>query len=700
MKIDDVIAKEFISNLNDVKVIGLDIGSRTAKGILLANGDVYTAITPTGLYMQETAEELLNKLQEKSKLDISSVEYIVGTGYGRISLEFENIPHQIVTEISCHAMGAHHLNPKTRTIIDIGGQDCKAIKVDTSTGKVVEFALNDKCAAGTGRFLEKVAQLLEIRLDDLGKLALKSQKTSEISSQCVVFAESEIISLKAKGEKPEDIAAGIHVATARRVHNLLNRVGIEPDIVFTGGVSKNKGMKEALETLLKSSFIDLSLDATYAGALGAAVYATIFLKSDAISSNSEATATAVNLSELNERIQDDQEMITSKNVSSKSEVTFTAANLSELNERIQKEQETIISQNGTKKVGYLCTYTPLELMNAAGVSPIRLFKCGDPKTVASGEIHTQSVFCDFTKGILGAFREKDPLHTSLDKVYMFYTCDSMKKVGEAINEYYVPTNIYCLPRVKNDDTSKDFFRTELTNLKEDLEELSGKEISHETLNEQIKLYNSIRKQLTRISELRKRPNPPLTGGDFLDLVRGYYYLPPEELSNIYEDVYHKLAAYPSNGTRKLRVMMAGGIFADGDRRLIDLIEKDVGARVVVEDHCTGLRPFYNPIPENGDPISALAEGYLGQAPCARMKPIEERIEFAGKLADEYKVDGVVYAYLKFCPSYGMTKNLFLKHFQKKGTPVLEIPIDYSRSDQGQLKTRVEAFVEVLKERGN
>ncbi|MCX9010547.1 MAG: acyl-CoA dehydratase activase [Candidatus Methanoperedens sp.] len=665
MRIDEVIAKELQPNLSDAKVIGLDIGSRTAKGILLANGNIYTAITPTGLYMQETADELLNKLQEKSGLEISSVDYIVGTGYGRISMEFENIPHQIVTEISCHAMGAHYLNPRTRTIIDIGGQDCKAIKVDTSTGKVVEFALNDKCAAGTGRFLEKVAQLLKIKLDDLGKVALKSQKTSEISSQCVVFAESEIISLKAKGENPEDIAAGIHLATARRVYNLLNRVGIEPDIVFTGGVSKNKGMKTALETLLKTNFIDLSLDATYAGALGAAVYGTIFLKSGVGSDKSEKT---------------------------------TTTDLSEFNEKIQKQQEKMVSKNGTKKVGYLCTYTPLEIMNAAGVSPVRLFKCGDPKTVASGEIHTQSVFCDFTKGILGAFREKDPLHASLDRVYMFYTCDSMKKVGEAINEYYMPTNIYCLPRVRHDGKSREFFKTELKNLKKDLEELSGKEVSQEGLKNQIKTYNNIRKQLTKISELRKRPNPPLTGGDFLDLARGYYYLPPDELSKTYEHIYRKLAEYPSNGIRKLRVMIAGGIFADGDRRLIDLIEKDIGARVVVEDHCTGIRPFYNPIAEDGDPIAALAEGYLEQAPCARMKPIEERLEFAGKLADEYQVDGIVYTYLKFCPCYGMTKNLFLKHFQKRGTPVLEIPIDYSQSDQGQLKTRVEAFIEVLNER--
>lgn len=181
---------------------------------------------------------------------------------------------------------------------------------------------------------------MKIRLDDLGEVALKSEKISEISSQCVVFAESEIISLKAKGEKAEDLAAGIHLATARRVFNLLNRVGIEPDIVFTGGVSKNTGMKVALENLLKTSFIDLSIDATYAGALGAAVYGTMFLKSG--------------------------------DVTAKSEKTATIADLSDLNEKIQKKQDTIISEKGTKKVGYLCTYTPLEILTASGVTAVRL----------------------------------------------------------------------------------------------------------------------------------------------------------------------------------------------------------------------------------------------------------------------------------------------------------------------------------------
>ncbi|HWQ41098.1 MAG TPA: acyl-CoA dehydratase activase [Desulfosporosinus sp.] len=184
-----------------------------------------------------------------------------------------NFPSQLVTEISCHAMGAHFLNSKVKSIVDIGGQDSKAIKVDPNSGKVVDFVMNDKCAAGTGRFLEKVALLLDLTLEQLGDEALKATTPSDISSQCVVFAESEVISLKAKGEKRADIAAGIHIATARRVRNLLNRIGLEPDLVFTGGVSNNVDMKKALEDVLGHPISEVKLDPTYAGALGAAVFA-------------------------------------------------------------------------------------------------------------------------------------------------------------------------------------------------------------------------------------------------------------------------------------------------------------------------------------------------------------------------------------------------------------------------------------------
>ena len=161
----------------------------------------------------------------------------------------------------------------SRTIIDIGGQDSKAIKVDKFTGNVVNFIMNDKCAAGTGRFLEKVALLLELSLDELGEYAVASKNPIDISSQCVVFAESEVISLKAKGASKEDIAGGIHAASARRIKGLLRRVGFENDILFTGGVSHNIGMVTALEKEIGLPITKTKFDPTFAGALGGAILA-------------------------------------------------------------------------------------------------------------------------------------------------------------------------------------------------------------------------------------------------------------------------------------------------------------------------------------------------------------------------------------------------------------------------------------------
>lgn len=277
----DYIDPAIYAELTDDKVIGLDLGSRTGKGVLLADGKLYTAITPTGVYMQETADKLVGKLLKLSGLSQGDIAYIVGTGYGRISLGFGTTPQKIVTEISCHAMGAHVLNAKVKTIVDIGGQDSKAIRVDPKTGKVVEFIMNDKCAAGTGRFLEKAAHLLDITVEQLGDEALKADAPADISSQCVVFAESEVISLKAKGISRANIAAGIHIATARRVRNLLNRIGLEPDLVFSGGVSNNLGMRKALEDILGHPISPIRLDTIYAGALGAAVFAQKSVLSDA-----------------------------------------------------------------------------------------------------------------------------------------------------------------------------------------------------------------------------------------------------------------------------------------------------------------------------------------------------------------------------------------------------------------------------------
>ena len=280
MKINEIIDEPLASDLTGNTVIGVDIGSRGTKCVLLDQGELYSTILPSGVSSQKTALEAINEVLDQAGKTLNDVEYIVGTGYGRIAIDFGDTPVRIVTEISCHAAGAHYLNPKTRSIIDIGGQDTKAIKIDHNTGKVIEFIMNDKCAAGTGRFLEKVAQMLELTLPELGDQAVQADKPAMISSQCVVFAESEVISLKAKGESRANISAGIHYANARRIKSLINRVGIEDVVLFTGGVSNNRGMRSALEDVLEIQLGTTRLDLTLAGALGAAIYAIRYYKND------------------------------------------------------------------------------------------------------------------------------------------------------------------------------------------------------------------------------------------------------------------------------------------------------------------------------------------------------------------------------------------------------------------------------------
>jgi len=274
MNISEVLCEEKLAELHDdISTIGIDIGSRQSKAVLIHDKKIHVAITASGVDSQETAERLIGKLIGGAGIPRDRISWIVGTGYGRVAMQFNDIPSGVMTEITCHALGAHFLNAGTKTIIDIGGQDCKAIKIDPKNGRVVEFVMNDKCAAGTGRFLEKTAEMLGYSLEELGDRALESKKKLEMSSQCVVFAESEIISLKARGESRQDIAAGIHFAAARRVKNLVNRIGLDPELIFSGGVSNNLGMKYALEELLKQPIKTTALDTVYCGALGAAVFA-------------------------------------------------------------------------------------------------------------------------------------------------------------------------------------------------------------------------------------------------------------------------------------------------------------------------------------------------------------------------------------------------------------------------------------------
>ena len=249
---------------------GIDSGS-TSTDVVILNKDheiVTSIILPTGAGAAIGADRALAEALKEAGLQREDIDALVTTGYGRTAIKNGD---KSITEITCHARGAHFLDPEVRTVIDIGGQDSNVIRLDEN-GAVANFVMNDKCAAGTGRFLDVIAKVLEVNLEDLEKLDEKSTVDVAISSTCTVFAESEVISQLAKGTKIEDIVKGIHTAIASRVGSLAKRIGIKDDVVMTGGVALNKGMVRALERNLGFK-IHTNEYCQLNGAIGAALFA-------------------------------------------------------------------------------------------------------------------------------------------------------------------------------------------------------------------------------------------------------------------------------------------------------------------------------------------------------------------------------------------------------------------------------------------
>ena len=251
---------------------GVDVGSTQTKAVIMSdNGGVKItarALVDTGANVQRAAERAFDTCCREGGLHASDVGFVVGTGYGRYKIAFGTTQ---MTEITCHAKGASFLCPGTRTVIDMGGQDSKAISVGAN-GEVLDFVMNDKCAAGTGRFLANSAEVMGISLDEIGPLSLKAQHPVKMATVCTVFVESDILSYLAQGKTGEDILGGVHIAIAKRTLSLARRLNIEPEITMTGGVARNVGMVRALEEVIGRKML-VSPDAQFIGAVGAALFA-------------------------------------------------------------------------------------------------------------------------------------------------------------------------------------------------------------------------------------------------------------------------------------------------------------------------------------------------------------------------------------------------------------------------------------------
>lgn len=245
--------------------IGIDIGSVCAKAVAYDGSIIGKIIMPTGWNPKETAKELYERLVSGAGIKEKDIDSIVATGYGRVSVPFAS---RKVTEITCHARGAAFLDSEARTVIDVGGQDSKVISIDDK-GNVLEFMMNDKCAAGTGRFLQVMANVLETEVDQLELLASNSEPR-DINSMCAVFAESEVISLLSQGTSKEAVASGILHSISNKITHLTSRVTVRDKVLFTGGVSANSMIREILSKKLKCRVVTHK-DSQFAGAIGAAI---------------------------------------------------------------------------------------------------------------------------------------------------------------------------------------------------------------------------------------------------------------------------------------------------------------------------------------------------------------------------------------------------------------------------------------------
>lgn len=626
--------------------LGIDIGSLSTDAVLInEKKEILTyEVIATGASSKKACDKIFKHILDVTKLDADDIDYIVATGYGRIKVPFAN---EVVTEITCHAKGANYFFPSARTIIDIGGQDSKAIKLDAK-GNVLDFSMNDKCAAGTGRFLEVMARTLEIELDDMGELSLKGNDNVSISSLCTVFAESEVVSLIGADHKTEDICRGLHVSIGKRISAQVKRIGIEEDVVMTGGVAKNIGVVRELERKLLCS-IKIPDEPQIAGALGAALIA---LESAVTKKTSVKTTTS-------------------------NEVSIADVQLDD---------------NTMPKIGYFCTYTPVEIIRAAGFHPVRIKGDGSENS-SSDELLCNNI-CSYIKTI--ADKKLSGNLDYLEGIVFTNSCDGMRRLYDAwvrLDNGKKFSYILDIPK-NNDEASINYFAGLIKTFKEKLEKYYKLRVSYEDINRSIALYNSVRETVTVFMQRQWSGYIGYSGYEIYTLLKQGINAIPEKFRDYVGSLTSLMKQIGDVPERKSepKLLIWGSILENEE--IIKMIE-DAGAKVVLDDLCTGSRFFDKKVDITDNPYRSISERYLKRSPCSRMVNVFERIKNTIALIERRAISGAIYHTLKFCDHTLYDYALVKKEFQKKNIPLLHITCDNSSKSEGQIKTRIEAFIEQL-----
>ncbi|MBW7897857.1 R-phenyllactate dehydratase activator [Candidatus Brocadiaceae bacterium B188] len=631
--------------------IGIDIGSMSTNGVLINEKKeiLLSIIIPTGASSKKAADKIFQQILTEHKLSERDINYIVATGYGRIKVPFAN---EVVTEITCHAKGANYYFPKARTIIDIGGQDSKVIKVDAN-GNVLDFVMNDKCAAGTGRFLEVMARTLEIDLEEMGPISLNGKESVSVSSLCTVFAESEVVSLIGADHRTADICRGLHISIAKRITAQLKRIGLEEEIVMTGGVAKNIGVVAELEKNLGCK-IKISEEPQINGALGAALIA---------------------LEKAQAKTHTPASMSVSVSGSTRDDASIT---------------EFSVDDHTLPKIGYFCSYTPVELIRAAGFHPVRI-KGSEQESSAANEMLCSNI-CSYIKAVVDQ-KINGKLEDFKGMVFV-NSCDGMRRLYDAwvkLDNGKKSFN-YILDIPKNtDDAAVFYYANLLKNFKEKLETFFALKINPDDINQSITLYNAVREKVRMFLQKYWSGYLGQSGYEIFSLLKKGVNAVPEKFQSYLTHLMKQREGICD--TRNVPRLFIWGSIMENEK-IMKIIE-DAGSKVIAEDLCNGSRYFDAQIHISDDPILSIARRYILRSPCSRMVNIFDRMNNVLTTMQEKSIHGAIYHTLKFCDHNLLDYPIIKKTFHEKNIPLLHLTCDYSLSSEGQIKTRVEAFLEQL-----
>lgn len=653
--------------------VGIDIGSRSSKAIVLKDGGVIAdALFHSSMKVLDRGSIVFKQVLEKAGIQAKDVDYIVATGYGRVSAPFAN---ETVTEITCHAKGIHSQCPSVRTVVDIGGQDSKVIKLNEA-GEVVDFTMNDRCAAGTGKFLEVTSKAMDFDLETFSKYFFESKKPCKISSMCTVFAESEVISLLADGNKSQDIVAGLIQAVTRRVANMAKRLKVVPDVAFTGGVAKSKGVKASLEQEIGCQFIKFKLDPQLNGAYGAAIIAQERILA--------ASGTKPGVK--------------------KNSLKLEWESLQKLEELLNARPEQLKKQKaeGKKVVGFFCAYVPLEIIYAAGMVPIRLNRGGNVEVSAVGNTFLSSYSCPYVCSCVGTKNSGGDFYfEAVDMVADAPSCMQMKRVLEVWEKYFKVKILHIgFSRKYYTEAGKQFYQGSVQHFVEELQQFTGQEITPEKIKQAVELFNSIRYYQRRLYQALK--NSPLVWTDLIEFIHAGHVLDRADYLDLLKMLDAEVAQHISRTEEPfLRILVTGGMLAAGDHKLIKIFQ-DLDMDFAMDELCTGSRSVFLDIKQ--PTVPEIATAYFENVPCGSLPHPDHETDprnlHIKNIIDEYRINGIIYYTLRFCDAYSFKLKELKAQVKDLGIPILHLHSDYSDADVGQIKTRVEAFRESLLKEGN